>query len=50
MKHHNNQLRIIRLNDYHIHFHFKIETYTYFGLLLSNNHQLYHKLMSTVVL
>jgi hypothetical protein len=43
MKHHNTQLRTIRLNDHHIPFHFEIETYTYFGPLVFKNYRLHHK-------
>jgi hypothetical protein len=43
MKRHNSQLCTIRLNDYHIPFHFETETYAYFGHLVSENHELYHK-------
>jgi hypothetical protein len=34
--------------DYNTIFYFEIESYTYFGSLVSKDHLLYHKPMSTV--
>jgi hypothetical protein len=42
---HNSQLRITRLNNYHIFFHSKIDSYFILGTLVSNNHRLSLKLM-----
>jgi hypothetical protein len=38
--HHNSQLRITRLNNYHTFFHSKIDSYFILGTLVSNNHRL----------